>query len=182
MNEIATYKKRMEKAIEHYREELKGVRTNRPSPAILDSVLVKAYGSEMRIRDVATISISDARQLLVTPFDSKIASSIGKAIEEALDIMPIVDGNLVRVPFPPMSEERRKDLVKDVHKRGENAKVAIRSIRREANDAIKKQKTAGEIPEDEQKKREKLIQDYTDTYCKEIDHLFNEKQKEILEV
>ena len=183
MNDIETYKKSMEKAIEYYREELKSVRTNRPSPSILDSIVVEVYGSEMRMRNVATVSVSDNNQLLVIPFDPKTAPAIAKAIERGnLHVTPLVDGNSVRVPFPPMSEERRKEIVKEVHDKGEKTKVSIRDVRRKAKEDIKKQKTNGEISEDEQKKREKWIQDWTDTHCKEVDTLFSAKQKEILEV
>ena len=176
-------KKSMEKAVEHYKDELKSMRTNRPSPNMLDNVVIEVYGSEMRMRDVATVAVSDGNQLIITPFDPSTANSIAKSIEKAnLNIMPAVDGNIVRVPIPPMSEERRKEIAKDAREKGEKAKVTIRDIRRKSNDQVKKQKTDGEISEDEQKKNEKLIQEHTDKYCKHIDELFSSKEKDILEV
>ncbi len=176
-------KQNMEKAIEHYRDELKSMRTNRPSPNMLDNVVIEVYGAEMRMRDVATVAVSDGNQLIVTPFDPSTANSIAKSIEKAnLNVMPAVDGNVVRVPIPPMSEERRKEIAKDAREKGEKTKVTIRDVRRRSNDQVKKQKTDGDISEDEQKKNEKLIQELTDKYCKQVDELFSAKEKDILEV
>lgn len=176
-------KQNMEKAIEHYRDELKSMRTNRPSPHMLDSVSVEVYGAEMKMRDVATVAVSDGNQLVVTPFDPTATNSIAKGIEKAnLNLLPAVDGNIIRVPIPPMSEERRKEIVKDAREKGEKTKVTIRDVRRKSNDLVKKQKGDGEMTEDEQKKNEKLIQELTDKYCKQIDELFAAKEKDILEV
>jgi len=173
----------MDKALEHYKEELKALRTNRPSPSMLDNVSLEIYGAEMRMRDVATVSVADGNQLVVTPFDPSTANSIAKGIEKSnLNLLPAVDGNLIRVPIPPMSEERRKEIAKDAREKGEKAKVSIRDMRRKANDQIKKQKSDGEITEDDVKRDEKLVQDLTDKSCKKVDELFSEKEKDILAV
>ncbi|MCP5506636.1 MAG: ribosome recycling factor [Chlamydiales bacterium] len=176
-------KHNMEKALEHYKDELKGMRTNRPSPNMLDNVTVEVYGTEMKMRDVATVAVADGNQLVVTPFDPSSANSIAKSIEKAnLNLLPAVDGNVIRVPIPPMSEERRKEIAKDAREKGEKTKVTIRDVRRKSNDLVKKQKGDGEITEDEQKKNEKSIQELTDKYCKLVDELFVAKEKDILEV
>lgn len=176
-------KQNMEKTLEHYKEELKGMRTNRPSPSMLDNVTVEVYGTEMKMRDVATIAVADGNQLVVTPFDPSSANSVAKSIEKAnLNLLPAVDGNVIRVPIPPMSEERRKEIAKDAREKGEKTKVTIRDVRRKSNDLVKKQKGDGEITEDEQKKNEKSIQELTDKYCKLVDELFVAKEKDILEV
>ena len=176
-------KQRMEKAIEHYRNELKNLRTNRPSPHMLDNVLVDVYGAEMRVRDVANVTVSDGNQLIITPFDPSAIHSIAKGIEKAnLNLIPAIDGNVLRLPIPPMSEERRKEIAKDAREKGEKTKVIIRDVRRKSNDLTKKEKERGEISEDEQKKNEKLIQELTDKYCKQVDILFSAKEKDILEV
>lgn len=176
-------KQNMEKALEHYKEELKAMRTNRPSPNMLDNVTVEVYGTEMKMRDVATVAVADGNQLVVTPFDPSSANSVAKSIEKAnLNLLPAVDGNVIRVPIPPMSEERRKEIAKDAREKGEKTKVTIRDVRRKSNDLVKKQKGDGEITEDEQKKNEKSIQELTDKYCKLVDELFVAKEKDILEV
>ncbi len=173
----------MKQTIDYLSSELSNLRTQRPNPSILDSVTAEVYGTEMKIRDVASISKGDGRQLFVTPFDPQTASCIGKGIEKAnLGLRPIVDGTVVRVPIPPMSEEMRKQIVKEARDKSEQAKVVIREHRRKANDFVKSQKSNNEISEDEQKKREKLVQTLTDRFCKQIDHLCAEKEKDILEI
>ncbi|MEM8727591.1 MAG: ribosome recycling factor [Chlamydiota bacterium] len=173
----------MEKAVEHYGDELKNMRTNRPSPNMLDNVVIEIYSSEMPMRSVATVAVSNGNQLIVTPFDPSTANAVAKGIEKAnLNLTPAVDGNVVRVPIPPMSEERRKEIAKDAREKGEKTKVTIRDVRRKSNDRLKKQKTEGDISEDEQKKNEKLIQELTDKYCKQVDLLFSTKERGILEV
>lgn len=176
-------KKDMENALEHYRKELRNLRSGRANPGLLDSVSVEAYGTSMRLKELANVTVSEARQLLVTPFDPQMASAIGKGIEKAnLGIQPIVDGNAVRVPVPPLTEEMRKEIVKQAKQKAEEAKVGVREVRRKSNDSVKKLKSGGEIAEDEQKKLEKVIQDLTDKFCKEVDDLLKEKEKDILEV
>jgi len=176
-------KQNMEKTLEHFADELKHLRTNRPNPSSLEGVSVEVYGTEMKIRDLASVSVADGRQLLVSPFDPQTAGPIGKGIEKAnLGLQPVVDGNVVRISIPPMSEEVRKQIAKDAKEKAERAKVTIREHRRKANDLIKKQKSDGEITEDDQKKNEKLIQELTDQFCKKVDEHYSQKEKDILEV
>ncbi|NGX50326.1 MAG: Ribosome-recycling factor [Chlamydiae bacterium] len=176
-------KSAMQTSLEHYQEELKNLRTNRPSASMLDGISVEVYGTEMRMKELATVSISDGNQLVISPFDPSNVNAIAKGIERAnLGLMPAVDGTIIRVPFPPMSEERRREIAKDAKEKGEKAKITIRDHRRKANDQVKKQKSDGEISEDEQKKNEKLIQELTDEFCKKVDVFFTAKEKDILEV
>ena len=176
-------KQEMQKTLDHYQEELKNLRTNRPSPSMLDSVTIEVYGTAMRLRDLATVSVTDGNQLVISPFDPNNANSIAKGIEKAnLNLLPAVDGSIIRVPIPPMSEERRREIAKEAKEKAEKTKVSIRDHRRRANDLVKKKKSDGEISEDEQKKSEKLIQEHTDKFCKQVDDFFAAKEKDILEV
>lgn len=176
-------KQSMEKALDHYQDELKSMRAGRPSPSMLDNVVFEVYGTEMRLRDIGTVAVADGSQLVITPFDPSTVNSIAKGIEKAnLGVMPAIDGHIVRVPIPPMSEERRKDIVKEAREKGEKAKVTIRDIRRKSNDQVKKAKTDGEMTEDEVKKSEKSIQELTDKCCKQVDELFSVKEKDIMAV
>ena len=176
-------KQEIQKALDHYQEELKNLRTNRPSPSMLDTVPLEVYGTTMRMRDLATVSVQDGNQLVISPFDPNNLNSIAKGIEKAnLNLRPAVDGSVIRVPVPPMSEERRREIAKDAKEKAEKAKVTIREHRRKANDLVKRQKSEGEISEDEQKKSEKAIQEHTDKFCKQIDDFFTAKEKDILEV
>jgi len=173
-------KKHMVAAIDHLKEELKGIRTGMANPSILDNITIEVYGSQMRIRDIATVSSPEPRQLLITPFDPQNTASIGKGIEVAnIGIMPIVDGNVVRLNIPQMDENMRKDMVKMCHKKREDAKISVRNVRRDSNDTVKKQKNDGDIAEDEMKKLEKQIQDLTDKFCKEADEISAYKEKEV---
>ncbi|MBM3191282.1 MAG: ribosome recycling factor, partial [Chlamydiae bacterium] len=157
---------KMKNALEHFKTELRNLRTGRANPGILDQVLVEVYGSEVRLKDIAQIGVADARQLLVTPFDPQTAGAIGKGIERAnLNLMPIVDGHLVRVPVPPLTEEVRRETVKIGKRKAEDTKVQLRDIRKKGNDMVKKQKADHEIAEDMQKKLEKQIQELTDKSC-----------------
>lgn len=170
-------KTKMAAAIEHHKEELKGIRTGRANPMMLDHVMVEVYGTLMRIRDIASISAPEPRQLLITPFDSTNKGFISKAIEKAnLGFMPIIDGNIVRIKIPQMDESVRKEMIKLCHKRGEEAKVAIRNIRRDANETARHQK---DLSEDEQKRLEKHIQELTDKFCREVDDITAKKEKEV---
>lgn len=180
MDLIDQTKAKMTAAIEHLKNELKNIRTGRANPGMLDSVFVEIYGAQMRIKDVASINAPEPRQLLVTPFDAHNTSVIGKAIEKAnLGLMPIVDGNVVRIKIPQMDDNVRKEMIKLCHKRREEAKVSIRNIRRDCNEAARKMKTDGNIAEDQMKKMEKNIQDLTDKFCKEADDLSDKKEKEV---
>ncbi len=176
-------KAKMLAALEHLKNELKSIRTGRANPGMLDNISVEIYGSQMRLKDIASVTAPESRQLLITPFDPQNNNSIGKAIERAnLGFMPIVDGHSVRIKIPPMDEAVRKEMVKQCHKRGEEAKVSIRNIRREGNDTARKQKTTGIIAEDVLKKVEKDIQEITDKYCKEADDLAQKKEKEVVTI
>jgi ribosome recycling factor len=172
-------KTKMEETINHLKEELKNIRTGRANPGMLDSVLVEVYGAQMRIRDIATVTTPESKQLLITPFDPHNANAIAKAIERAnLNVMPMVDGHVVRIKIPPMDDSLRKEMAKLCGRRKEEAKISIRNIRRDSNELVKK----GNLPEDLVKKLEKEIQELTDKYCKLADDLAHEKEKEVLTI
>lgn len=180
MNILDQTKAKMVAAIEHLKTELKSIRTGRANPAMVEGIVVEVYGSPMRLKDIASINAPEARMLLITPFDAKNASIIGKAIEKAnIGVIPIVDGNVVRIKISQMDENVRKEMVKLCHKRLEEAKISIRNIRRDSNEIIRKQKAAAEIAEDLMKKQEKSIQELTDKSCKEADDLTEKKEKEV---
>lgn len=173
-------KAKMTAAIEHLKSDLKNIRTGRANPGLVEHVMVEVYGSGMRLKDMASISIPDARQLLITPFDPQNAHVIAKSIERAnLGVSPIVDGHSVRIKIPPMTEEVRKKMAKICHDEKEKTKVSIRNIRRDGNESARKQKADGVIPEDMMKKLEKNIQEFTDKFCREADELAEKKEKEI---
>ncbi|MFA6119530.1 MAG: ribosome recycling factor [Parachlamydiales bacterium] len=183
MNNNDAVKKEMNLAIDHFKQDLKNIRSSRANPSMLDGVQVEVYSTKMRLRDLANVTVPESRQLLVTPFDPSNVNAVAKGIEAAnLNLQPIVDGNFVRIIIPPMDQQVRKDMCKRCKDKAETSKIKIREIRRKFNDAIKKQKQAGEIPEDVMKKEEKMIQDMTDRFCKDIDVICSEKEKEILEV
>lgn len=180
MTITALTKSKMELAIEHLKNELKGIRTGRANTGMLDNVFVEIYGSQMRIKDIASVTAPEPRQLLITPFDRQNTAAIGKSIEKAnLGFMPITDANCIRIKISPMDEAMRKEMVKLCNKRCEEAKVSIRNIRRESNELAKKQKASGVIPEDQLNKLEKEIQNMTDKFCKEADEITVKKEKEI---
>lgn len=173
----------MQGTLEHLKEELKGLRTSRANPAILDNVQIEVYETQMRLRDLANITVPEARQLLITPFDLANVGAIAKSIESAnLNLQPNVDGNVIRINIPPMDETIRKEIVKQCKKKGEEAKISIREVRRKNNEIVRKLKADGEMPEDQMKKNEKMIQDMTDKFCKDIDQICTEKEKEILSI
>lgn len=183
MNALEMAKTKMSAAMEHFKNELKGIRTGRANPAILDGVMVDQYGTPTRLKSMANVTAPEARMLLITPFDSKNAATICKAIEKAnLNLQPMVDGNVVRIRIAPMDASARQEMVKLCKKRCEEAKVSIRNVRRECNEHVKKQKTAGDIAEDLMKKLEKQIQELTDKFCKEADETALAKEKDILEI
>ena len=159
------------------------VRVGKASAAVLDRVTVEYYGTPTPIAQVGTISSPDPKTLVIQPWDGSILKEIEKAIlKSELGLTPNNDGKLIRLNFPPLTEERRKELSKQVHKYAEEGKVAIRSIRRDAMEAFKAQKKNGEITEDDLKSAEKDIQDLTDRYIKEVDQVAAEKEKEIMAV
>lgn len=174
---------KMEEALEHFRGELKNIRTGHANTAMLDQVTVEVYGTEMRLRDVANVTAPEPRMLVVTPFDASQTGAIGKGIEKAnLGVQPIVEANLVRISIPPMDEKMRKEMAKLVNKKKEECKVTIRLIRRDLNESAKKQKQEGTITEDQQKREEKQIQEATDAFCKQVDEIAASKEKEVMTV
>src|ERR1700722_18285702 len=181
MSVVDQTKEKMKTAIEHLKDELKKIRTGHANPAMLDTVSVEVYGSQMRLRDVASITTPEPRQLLITPYDAKNSAAIGKSIEKAnLGFMPIVEANVVRINIPPMDESVRKEMVKICNKKREEAKVSIRNVRQDGNKLARAQKSSGDIGEDIMKKLEKDIQELTDKFCKEVDELTAKKEKEVM--
>ncbi|MDR1496190.1 MAG: ribosome recycling factor [Clostridiales Family XIII bacterium] len=176
-------KEKMEKTVSILRENLNTVRAGRANPALLDKVVVEYYGTPTPLKQIANISVPDPRSLLVAPFDPKSLHDIEKAIGAAnIGINPSNDGKSLRLQIPQLTEERRKELTKLVHKFGEDAKVAIRNERRDANERLKRQEKDGELTEDDLKDEEKSVQKKTDECVKEIDGIIAGKEKEILEV
>lgn len=176
-------KTKMQGALEHFKTELRSLRSNRANPAVLDSVHVEVYGSSMRLKELANVTSPEPRQLLITPFDPQTAAPIAKAIEKSeLNLRPVVEGGSIRIQIPPMDEAMRKQIAKQAKQIAENTKVTIRDIRRKGNEGAKKDKAEGLLTEDQMKKEEKLIQDLTDKFCHEIDSLYTAKEKEILTV
>ena len=177
------YSRRMDKALEHLAEEFGAVRAGRANAKVLDRITVEYYGSETPLNGVATISSPDARTLVVQPWDTTILKDICKAIKMSdLGINPQNDGRMVRLVFPQLTEERRKELAKQVKKYAEDAKVAMRNIRRDGMDYIKKLKKNSEITEDEQKKAEKDLQDMLDKFTKKVDDALAAKEKELMAI
>ncbi len=174
---------RMEKSVEAFKHEMAKIRTGKATTALLDGIKVDYYGVMTPLNQVANVSVLDPHTLSVTPWDKSMVEKIDKAILQAeLGLNPISDGTNLRIPIPPLTEERRKDLVKLVKKFAEDAKIAIRNIRRDAKDHVKRQEKNKEISEDEMYDLEDEIQKLTDDYIKKIDELFEEKEKEIMEI
>ena len=174
---------RMGKALDHLAEEFGAVRAGRANAKVLDRITVEYYGSETPLNGVATISTPDARTLVIQPWDTSLLKEIQKAIQASdLGINPQNDGKVIRLVFPQLTEERRKDLTKQVKKYAEEAKVAMRNIRRDGMDYIKKLKKNSEITEDEQKKAEKDLQDLLDKYIKKADEALAAKEKELMSI
>jgi ribosome recycling factor len=173
----------MQVALDHLKQELKALRTGRANSAMLDKVMVEVYGSHVRLKEVASISVPEARQILVNPFDFNNAHAIKKGIEAAnLGVNPMVDGKVIRINIPPMDESVRKQIAKQCKELGEKSKIVMREVRRKYNDMIRKQKSDGVIPEDMMKKLEKTIQELTDRFCKDIDAVTAEKEKEVMTI
>lgn len=173
----------MSKAVEATRSEFASIRTGRATPALLDRLHVEAYGASVPIKQVATVSVPDARSLVIAAFDRNTVGDIRKAIEKSdLGITPNIDGNQIRLMIPPLNEERRKDLVKVVKKKGEDGKVAVRNIRHKFHDDLKTQLKDHKITEDDNKRLQDQLQKLTDKFVKEIDQLIASKEKEIMEV
>ena len=177
------FSRRMDKALDHLNEEFGAVRAGRANAKVLDRITVEYYGSETPLNGVATISSPDARTLVISPWDNKLLKDIQKAIQTSdLGINPQNDGRVIRLVFPQLTEDRRKDLVKQVKKYAEEAKVAMRNIRRDGMDYVKKLKKNNEITEDDQKKAEKDLQDLLDKYIKKVDDALAAKEKELMAI
>lgn len=177
------YESRMQKTIASYEENLDTIRVGRANPNVLNKITVDYWGVPTPITQVGEVKVPDARTLVIKPWESNLLKAVEKAINMSdLGINPQNDGQCIRLAFPQLNEERRKDLQKQVSRLGEDAKVAIRNIRRDANDTIKNMKKNSEMTEDEQKLSEKDIQDLTDKYIKVVDVVSEKKQKEIMEI
>ena len=180
---IKPYETKMQKSYNNLLEEYTSIRAGRANPHILDKLTVDYYGTPTPIQQVANISVPEARMIMIQPWEASMVKAIEKAIMTSdLGINPTNDGKCIRLVFPELTEERRKDLAKDVKKKGEAAKVAVRNIRRDANDALKKMGKAGDVSEDEIKDLETQVQKLTDKYIADVDAAVAEKTKEIMTV
>jgi ribosome recycling factor len=181
--EITAAGQRMQKAVEDLRRELAGIRTGRASLTLFDSIEVDYYGSQTPINQVASLSIPDPSLITIQPYDGSLIGAIEKAILGSdLGLNPANDGRLIRIPIPPLNEERRKELAKHVHKVLEDHRTAVRNIRRDANDTMKKQLKAKEISEDEERRALDEIQKLTDEFIKKLEEVAKAKEEEILTV
>ncbi len=181
--EYKPVEEKMEKTIHVLKDELGSLRAGRANPSLLDKITVDYYGVQTPITQLANISVPEAKLIVIHPWDAKILQEVEKSIQKSdIGINPMNDGKVIRLIFPVLTEERRRELVKVVKKNGEEAKVSIRSIRRDVIDHYKKQEKISEITEDDLKDSEKDVQDITDRYIKEIERLMEEKEKEIMEV
>ena len=177
------YEEKMNASVDHLIRELGAIRAGRANPAGLDKVTVDYYGSPTPINQIAAVAVAEARILTISPWDRQMLKPISKAIQSSdIGINPIDDGQVIRLVFPAPTEERRKQLTKEVQKLGEEAKVAVRNVRRDAMDKFKAMKKAGELTEDDQKKLEEETQKLTDKYVKKIDETCAAKNKEVMEV
>ena len=177
------FERRMSKAVDHLADEFGAGRAGRANAKVLDRITVEYYGSETPLAGVATISSPDARTLVISPWDTKLLKDIAKAIQTSdLGINPQNDGRVIRLTFPQLTEERRKELAKQVRKYAEDAKVAMRNIRRDGMDYVKKLKKNAEITEDDQKKAEKDLQTLLDKYIKKVDDALAAKEKELMAI
>ena len=173
----------MVKALESFKRDLSKVRTGRASLALLDDVRVDYYGTPTPLNQVAALAVPEPRLITIQPWEKNLAGEIEKAILKAdLGLNPSSDGQLIRLVFPPLTEERRKEMVKQVKRLGEEAKIAVRNVRREGNDTLKKLEKDKELTEDELKRGEKEIQDVTDDYVARVDKIIAEKEKDLMEI
>ena len=181
--EYKIYEEKMKKSIDSASADFASVRAGRANASVLDRIMVDYYGSPTPIQQIAAISSPDPRALVISPWDGTALKSIEKAIQNSdLGINPQNDGKCIRLTFPQLTEERRKELVKQIHKSAENGTVAVRNIRRDAMEAFKKKEKASEITEDDLKQAEKDLQKLTDESCKKLDELLAKKEKELLAV
>lgn len=181
--DLKDIKRRMDGAVESLKKEFSGLRTGRASVGLLDPIKVEAYGSPMPISQVATVSTPESRMITVQVWDSSLAGAVEKAIRNSsLGLNPVSEGAMLRIPIPPLNEERRAELAKTASSYAENARVAVRNVRRDGMDALKRAEKDGDISEDEQKKQSDLVQKATDAKIGEIDEMLKTKQGEITQV
>ena len=177
----ATHK--MEQAVAHLKDDLAGIRTGRAAPAVINRVTVEYYGTPVPLNQLAGVSVPEPRLLLIQPFDKSAISSIERAIMQSdLGITPSNDGNVIRLAFPPLTEERRKELVKQVHHRAEESRVAVRNVRRHAKEEMEKLEHDGAISQDDLIRTEKELQKLTDRFVTEVDEIQGHKEQELMEV
>ena len=180
---LKAYDEKMEKAVDFLVSDYAGIRAGRANPHVLDKIRVDYYGTPTPLQSVGNITVPEPRMIQIAPWEKSMIKEIEKAIMTSdLGINPNNDGSVIRLIFPELTEERRKELVKDIKKKGEDAKVAIRNIRRDGNDALKKVDKASEVSEDEVKDLEDKLQKVTDNYIKDVDKLIEDKSKEIMTV
>ena len=180
---VKVYDDKMVKSIDYLKKDLAAIRAGRANPAVLDKITVDYYGTPTPIQQMAAVSVADARVLVIQPWDASTLKNIEKAIQASdIGINPTNDGRVIRIAFPQPTEERRKELVKQIKKMGEDGKVAVRSIRRDAIEKFKASQKSSEITEDDLKNLENEIQKATDNRCKDIDDVIKDKEKEILEI
>lgn len=181
--ELDLYSEKMGKALDSLASEYNTIRAGRANPHVLDKITVDYYGQPTNLQSVANISVSEGRTLVIQPWEASMIKEIEKALLISdLGLTPNNDGKVIRLTFPELTEERRKELAKDIKKKGEDAKVAVRNVRRDANDMVKKQQKANEISEDEQKDAETEIQKMTDEFVAKIDRMVEEKSNEIMTI
>ena len=174
---------KMKKTVEATQHDFSTIRTGRATPSLVDGITADYYGSPTPLNQLATISVPESRQLLITPYDRSVVAAIEKAIKNSdININPVNDGTSIRLTIPPLTEERRKEFVKILHKKTEDGRVAVRNIRRDANDHVKALVTKKEASEDESKRAQDALQKLTDKYIAEIDHISKLKEAELLEV
>ena len=174
---------KMRKSVDAVRNEIVRIRTGKATTALLDGLKVECYGSKVPLKQIANIGVPEARLLLIQPWDKNLLPEIEKAIFQSdLGLTPNNDGKVIRLPIPPLTEERRKELVKLVKKLGEEGKIAVRNVRRECNDELKKGEKSGDFSEDDSQRGMKEIQEVTDEYIEQIDKIVEEKDKEIMEI
>jgi ribosome recycling factor len=180
---LADAENHMKKSLSVLQSDYAAVRAGRANPAVLDKIRVDYYGTPTPVNQLAAVAVSEARVLTIQPWDASVCKAVERAIETSdLGINPQSDGKIIRLAFPPLSEERRRDLAKEISKMAEECKIAVRSIRRDAIEKLKAEKKDSELTEDELKQAEKKTQDLTDRYCKEADRAFETKKKEIMEI
>ncbi|MBN9318398.1 MAG: ribosome recycling factor [Caulobacterales bacterium 68-7] len=180
---LSRYKDRMDKAITALKDEFAGLRTGRASAGLLDQVMVDAYGSQAPLNNFASVSVPEPRMISVSIWDKSVVAAVDKAIRSAgLGLNPVIEGTNLRIPIPPLTEERRKDLAKIAGKYAEQQKIAVRNVRRDANDDLKKAEKDNAVTEDERKRMETEVQKFTDEAIKRIDEALKTKEQEIMQV